>query len=147
MSAEQNKAISRRIPLEVFEQGRLDVVDELCAPDLKEHGDLMPGLPTGREGIKAVASQLRRGFPDLKYRIDLQIADGDFVASYATVSGTHKGEAFGMPATGKHAEWTEAHFVKMANGKIAEHWGVQDRLGMLRQLGLAPAPEAAVASR
>ena len=147
MSAEQNKAISRRIPLEVFEQGRLDVVDELCAPDLKEHGELMPGIPTGREGLKAVASQLRKGFPDLKYRIDLQIADGDFVASYATVSGTHKAEAFGMPATGKHAEWAEAHFVKMANGKITEHWGVQDRLGMLRQLGLAPAPEAAVASR
>src|SRR5881296_4071190 len=116
MSTEQNKAISRRIPLEVFEQGRFDVVDEICAPDLK-------------------------------YRIDLQIADGDFVASYATVSGTHKGEAFGMPATGKHAEWAEAHFVKMANGKITEHWGVQDRLGMLRQLGLAPAPQAVSASR
>src|SRR5207249_5295051 len=126
MSTEQNKAISRRIPLEVFEQGRFDVVDEICAPDLKEHGELMPGIPTGREGLKAVASQLRKGFPDLKYRIDLQIADGDFVASYATVSGTHKGEAFGMPATGKHAEWAEAHFVKMANGKITEHWGVQD---------------------
>ena len=52
-----------------------------------------------------------------------------------------------MPATGKRAEWAEAHFVKMTNGKITEHWGVQDRLGMLRQLGLAPAPEAAVASR
>jgi predicted ester cyclase len=147
MSTDQNKAISRRIPLEVFEQGRLEVVDELCAPDLKEHADLMPGLPTGREGIKAVASQLRKGFPDIKYRIDLQVAEGDFVAGYVTVSGTHKGEVFGMPATGKHAEWAESHIVKIVNGKITEHWGVQDRLGMLRQLGLAPAPEAVLAGR
>lgn len=147
MSTEQNKAISQRIPLEVFEQGRFDVVDELCAPDLKEHGDVMPGIPTGREGLKAIASMLRKGFPDIKFRIELQVAEGDFVASYATVSGTHKGEAFGMPATGKHAEWAESHIVKIVNGKITEHWGVQDRLGMLRQLGLAPAPEPVLASR
>jgi len=69
------------------------------------------------------------------------------VAGYVTVSGTHKGEVFGMPATGKHAEWTESHIVKMVNGKITEHWGVVDQLGMLRQLGLAPAREAVPAGR
>jgi predicted ester cyclase len=147
MSLEQNKAISRRIPLEVFEQGRLDVVDELVAPDVKEHGDLLPGIPSGREGVKAIASALRKGFPDMKFRIDLQIAEGDFVAGYATVSGTHKGEVFGMPATGKHAEWAETHIVKIVNGKITEHWGIADRLGMLRQLGLAPAPQTVAAAR
>jgi len=54
---------------------------------------------------------------------------------------------FGMPATGKHAEWTESHIVKLVNGKITEHWGVIDQLGMLRQLGLAPTPEAVPAGR
>jgi predicted ester cyclase len=147
MSTEQNKAISRRIPLEVFEQGRLDVIDEIVASDVKEHGDLPPGIPAGREGLKAVVSQMRKGFPDIKYRIDLQVAEGDFVAGYSTVSGTHKGEAFGMPATGKHAEWAETHIVKIVNGKIAEHWGVIDQLGMLRQLGLAPTPQAVPAGR
>jgi predicted ester cyclase len=147
MSTEQNKAISRRIPLEVFEQGRLDVVDEICAPDLIEHGTPPPGIPQGRERIKAIASALRKGFPDIKYKLDHQIAEGDFVASYVTVSGTHKGEIFGMPATGKHATWAEAHFVKLVNGKMTEHWGVQDHLGMLRQLGLAPTPQAVPAGR
>jgi len=147
MSAEQNKAISQRIPLEVFNQGRLDVIDEIVAPDIKEHGDLPPGIPAGREGLKAVASALRKGFPDIKYRIDLQVAEGDFVAGYTTVSGTHKGEVFGMPATGKHAEWAETHIVKIVNGKITEHWGIVDQLGMLRQLGLAPTPEAVTAGR
>jgi predicted ester cyclase len=147
MSAEQNKAIARRIPMEVFSQGRLEVVDEILAPDFKDHSQLPPGLPAGREGVKAIASQLRKGFPDLNYRVDLQIAEGDFVAAYLTVSGTHKGEVFGMPATGKRAEWPESHIVKMVNGKITEHWGIADQLGMLRQLGLAPEPQVAVASR
>jgi predicted ester cyclase len=147
MSSEQNKAIARRIPLEVFSQGRLDVVDELLAPDFTEHTALPPGIPAGRAGVKAIASELRKGFPDINYRVDLQIAEGDFVAAYVTVSGTHKGEVFGMPATGKHAEWAESHIVKLVNGKITEHWGVADQLGMLRQLGLAPVPEAVPAGR
>jgi predicted ester cyclase len=147
MSAEQNKAISRRIPVEVFEQGRVAVVDEICAPDMIDHGTPPPGIPQGREGIKAIALALRKGFPDIKYKIDHQIAEGDIVASYVTVSGTHKGEIFGMPATGKRAEWAEAHFVKVVNGKLTEHWGVQDQLGMLRQLGLAPDRQAMPAGR
>ncbi len=139
MSAEQNKAISRRIPFEVFSEGRLEVVDEIFAPDFTDHSELPPGIPAGREGIKAIASALRQGFPDLKYRLELQIAEGEFVAGYVTVTGTHKGEIFGMPATGKQAE---SHIVKVVNGKITEHWGIVDQLGMLRQLGLAPAPQA-----
>lgn len=147
MSTEQNKAIARRIPVEVFEQGRLEVVDQIVAPDVKEHGEPPPGMPAGREGLKAVVSEMRKGFPDLKFSVDLQVAEGDFVAGYSTVSGTHKGEAFGMPATGKHAEWAETHIVKIVNGKITEHWGVIDQLGMLRQLGLAPTPQAVPAGR
>jgi predicted ester cyclase len=147
MSAEQNKLISRRVPIEVFSQGRLEVVDEIFASDYTDHTTTPPGIPAGRAGIKAIASALRKGFPDLAYRVDLQVAEGDFVSGYVTVSGTHKGEVFGMPATGKHAEWTESHLVKMANGKITEHWGVVDQLGMLRQLGLAPTPEAVPVGR
>ena len=147
MSVEQNKVISRRIPVEVFEQGRLAVVDEIFAPDFIEHGTPPPGIPAGREGIKAMASALRKGFPDVTYKDDHQIAEGDFVASYVTVSGTHKGEIFGMAPTGKRATWAEAHFVKLVNGKLTEHWGVMDQLGMLRQLGLAPTPQVVPVGR
>jgi predicted ester cyclase len=147
MSAEENKAISRRVPIEVFSEGRLEVIDEIFAPDFTDHMTRPPGVPAGREGIGAIASALRKGFPDITYRVDFQVAEGDFVAGYVTVNGTHKGEVFGMPATGKHAEWMESHLVKIVNGKITEHWGVTDQLGMLRQLGLAPAPEAVTAGR
>ena len=147
MSTEQNKAIARRMAIEVFAQGRLAVVDEIVAPNVTEHGQLPPGIPTGREGIKAIASALRKGFPDLTYKVDLEIAEGDFVATYVTVSGTNKGEMFGMPATGKHAEWNEVHIVKLANGKLTEHWGVVDMLSAFRQLGIVPTPEPVLAGR
>jgi predicted ester cyclase len=147
MSTEQNKAIARRMALEVFGQGRLEVVDEIVAPNVTEHGQLPPGIPQGREGIKAIASAMRKGFPDVTFRIDLEVAEGDYVASHMTVSGTNKGDMFGMPATGKRAEWTEIHIVKLANGKLTEHWGVADMLGAFRQLGIVPTPEAVPAGR
>ena len=147
MSTEQNKAIARRIGLEVFGQGRLDTVDQIIAPNLTQHGELPPGIPTGREGLKAIATALRNGFPDIAYKIDLEVAEGDYVATYVTVSGTNKGEMFGMPATGKHAQWPEAHFVKVVDGRIIEHWGVADMLLAFRQLGLVPMPEPVLAGR
>jgi predicted ester cyclase len=147
MSTDQNKAISRRIALEVFGQGRLELVDELFAPTITQHGELPPGIPAGREGLKAIASALRKGFPDITYRINLEVAEGDFVATHVTARGTNTGEMFGMPATGKYAEWPEAHFVTLVNGRITEHWGVVDMLTAFRQLGLVPAPEPVQAAR
>ncbi len=51
------------------------------------------------------------------------------------------------PATGKQATWTESHFVRIKDGKATDHWGDIDQLGMLRQLGLAPAPPTAAGTR
>jgi predicted ester cyclase len=51
-----------------------------------------------------------------------------------------KGDFMGIPATGKRAEWTEIHIGRYANGRLTEHWGQIDQLGMLVQLGVVPAP-------
>ena len=53
-------------------------------------------------------------------------------------SGTHTGELMGIPATDKKVSFTEIHVVRMANGKAVEHWGNQDDLGMMQQLGVIP---------
>ena len=45
-----------------------------------------------------------------------------------------------MKATGKSATWEELHMIRMRGGKAVEHWGVVDQLGMMQQVGLAPAP-------
>ena len=62
MASDEIKARMRRIPLEVFNQGNLAVVDEVVAPDYIEHA-LPPGFPSGLEGLKAFVSAVRAAFP------------------------------------------------------------------------------------
>jgi steroid delta-isomerase-like uncharacterized protein len=143
--SEKNKAIAARIPLEAFNQGKLEVIDEVIADDSVDHGTMPPGMPAGKEGIKALVKALRRAFPDYKITIDLQVAEGDLVVQRATTTGTMKGEFAGMPPSGKKATWEAIHISRIKGDKIVEHWAVQDQLGMLQQLGFSPTPEAAAA--
>jgi steroid delta-isomerase-like uncharacterized protein len=140
--SEQNKAIAARIPLEAFNQGKLEVIDEVIADNHVDHATRPPGVPSGKEGIKVLAKSLRSAFPDLKIVIDLQVAEGDLVVQHATSTGTMKGEFAGMPPSGKTAKWEAIHISRIKDGKIVEHWMVQDQLGMLQQLGFMPATAA-----
>jgi len=141
--SEKNKAIDARITLEAFNQGRLDVIDEVISADFLDHSQLPPGLPPGREGVKALARALRSAFPDFKVTIEHQIAEGDLTVRHISATGTMKGDFAGMPASGKRARWEAIHISRLANGKVVEHWSVQDQLGMLQQLGFVPTPEPA----
>ena len=139
MSTEQNKATLKRFVEEVLNKGNLALVDELALPDAVDH-NLPPGLPPGPAGYKLFVGAFRQAFPDLHYHVEDVIAEGDMVAQRTLGHGTMKGDFQGMPATGKSASWSEIHIVRFANGKMVEHWGQVDQLGMLQQLGLAPTP-------
>lgn len=142
MGRAEDKAVAARIPLEVFNQGRTDVVDEVAAPDYIEHTEI-PGFPSTVEGFKQFVLVLRSAFPDFTYRIDLAVAEDDLVVQYLQATGTMRGDFLGMTATGKSATWNETHIVRIRDGRIAEHWGVIDQLSMLQQLGVIPMPGAA----
>jgi predicted ester cyclase len=141
MTAEQNKTLLRRIPEEIFNKGNLAIAGEIFAADYIEHVALPPGIPSGLPGLKLFVTALRAAFPDLRYHVDDEIAEGDKVVQRATVDGTMRGEFQGMPATGKHATWTEIHVSRVAGGKLVEHWATVDQLGMLQQLGVIPTAE------
>jgi predicted ester cyclase len=128
-----------RIPLEVINQSRFELIDELFAPDYVEHNP-QPGVPPTKEGFKQTVKALKTAFPDLRYTIDDAIECGDKIVQRLSATGTMSGEFNGMPATGKRATWTEIHIGRVANGKVVEHWGLIDQLGMLVQLGVVPAP-------
>ncbi len=134
---EKNKAIGRRIPEEIFNKGNLGVADEIIAKEFVDHSAL-PGAPAGIEGLKFEVNLLRSAFPDLRYTIEYEIAEGDKVAGRLRAAGTHKGEFFGVRPTGKKVTWTEMHTICVENGKIVEHWGEVDMFGVMQQLGAVP---------
>jgi len=140
MTAEHNLKAARRIVLEIFNAGAVELIDALFAPGYVDHA-LPPDAPSGREGLKATLAMFRQAFPDLEYSIDDQIASGDIVAQRVTGRGTMKGEFMGMPPTGKTASWQEMHWHRFdADGLLVEHWDVTDSFAMLMQLGLGSAP-------
>ncbi len=128
-----------RIPLEILNQGKLQLVDELYAPEYIERLP-QPGMAPTREGFKQFVTSLRTAFPDLHYTIDDSIEAGDRFVTRLTASGTMRGEFAGMPATGKRATWTEIHIMRITNEHVVEHWGLIQELGMLVQLGVIPTP-------
>jgi predicted ester cyclase len=139
-SSDSNKAIARRIPEELYNQGNLAVADEVFAEGYVEHHELPPHFPSGREAVKRFVAGVRTAFPDLHYSIESAIGEGDTVSMRITARGTHTGawELLPIPPTGKSATWTEMHFCQMANGQLVEHWAVVDQLSLIQQLG-APA--------
>jgi predicted ester cyclase len=95
MSTEENKAVVRRL-LDVWEQGNIDLIDELLAPDYVNHSPATPEQPTGPEGLKGVVSIFRSAIPDLKMVVEDMIAEGDKVVLRYTLEGTHEGELFSI---------------------------------------------------
>ena len=140
MTSQANKAAARRLVLEVFRDHTLSLIDELVSEDYTDH-TLPPDVATTREGLRQVLLAMQTAFPDLSYTIENEVAEGDLVAQRLLGKGTLRGEFMGMPATGKSAVWQEMHLHRFDSaGKLVEHWGTNDDLGMLIQLGLAPSP-------
>lgn len=142
MSKEQNKALLSRVIKEVFNRGNNRLIDDLLAPGFVEHEEPPPGIPPGREGVKQIVSLFRSAFPDLKVDIDDTIAEGDKVVVRSTWSGTHKGEFMGIPPTGKSVSFGVIDIVRIAGGKIVEHWGQMDAMRLMQQLGAVSSPAA-----
>jgi steroid delta-isomerase-like uncharacterized protein len=139
VSAEENKATHRRIYEEAFNQKNLDVLDEVVASEFTDHNP-NPGQPPGLEGLKQFLSSIHAAFPDLHVNVEDMVAEGDKVAARLRVSGTHQGEFIGIAPTGNQVTMTGIDILRIADGKVVEHWGNFDDLGMLRQIGVVPEP-------
>ncbi len=136
-----NKAATRRFIDEAFGKGNLAVVDELVADDYVDHNP-PPNLPADKAGLKQVVTMFRSAFPDLTVTVQDIVAEGDKVAVRVVTRGTHQGELMGVAATSRTVTVDEQHFVRISNRKLVEHWGVEDNLWMMQQLGVVEAPSA-----
>lgn len=108
-------------------------VDDFFAQGFISHNQ-PPGLAAGAEGVKQFFAMFRDAFPDAQVNIDELIADGDRVAVATTLTGTHEGELLGMAPTGRRVSVTGIDLVRVENGKIVEHRGLTDTVGLMRQL-------------
>ena len=124
MSVEENKAVARRASEEAWSQGKLDVVEEVYAADCIMH-DLGADY-RGPEAIKQYISAVRAAFPDARWDIQLQLAEGDHVATHWVFSGTHEGKIqltsaeVTVTATGKQVTLEGVNIHRIVGGKIVE---------------------------
>jgi len=140
--SEQNKAIVRRWLEEVLNQGKVDVLDEICAHDYVEYDPAYPGGHLGRDELKQAIPIYRSAYPDLRFVIENMIAEADNVAVYWTMTGTHLGAFRGMPPTGKRVEADGMTLVRLRNGKSVEARSCWDATGLRQRIGTPPPSEA-----
>jgi steroid delta-isomerase-like uncharacterized protein len=135
MSVEENKAIVLR-HLEVFNEGKLELVDEMISPDWVYRGPA--GEFRGPQGFRRMVTATRSALPDIHYEWDEMIAEGDTVAARFTMTATHTGPFMGIPPTGKKIRLTGAFFYSFKDGKEVEDIPFGDMLSLYQQLGVAP---------
>jgi steroid delta-isomerase-like uncharacterized protein len=138
MSTETNKATVRRMLEQVWNERRVDLIDEFFTEDIVSH---IVGFPssTGLEEARENLTQNLNAFPDQQLTIEDEIAEGDKVVVSWTARGTHQGDIYSIPATGKPFTNSGMTIYRLANAKVAELWFIGDNLGLMQQLGVIPA--------
>lgn len=138
MARQDNEQQFRKLIDRGFSAGDLEVVHELIDPACVEH---QRGLRPGPDGVKETIRTLRSWFSDFQLEIVDLVADGDMIWSRNVGRGVNTGSVMGHPATGKPVAIDVVDIARFRDGKIVEHWGVPDQLGMLLQLGLLARPQ------
>ena len=136
MSVEDNKRIVRRYQ-DIYNSNQLDALIEVLSEELLTPR-ILPGMPSGIKGAKAVHQVMLAGFPDYKTSIEDMVAEGDRVAVRIRMTGTHTGTFMGTPASGNKIDFTGMYIARLKDGKIVEHWGEEDAISLLRQIGAMP---------
>jgi steroid delta-isomerase-like uncharacterized protein len=137
--ASENKAIVRRLYEEVWNKRRVELVDELVSPSHAMHDNHLPDSGVGPEAYKRNVARYVTGFPDLRFTVEDMVAENDKVAVGWTISGTHKGEFRGISPTGRRVLVEGITINQIAGGKIMDSYVSWDALGLMQQLGVAPA--------
>jgi predicted ester cyclase len=131
---ETNKHVVARFNREVIEQGNASVFRDLMDPQFIDR-TAPPGVPSGPEGMLfAFNNVLRPAFPDLKVVIHEQVAEGDKVTTRKTITGTHRGELFGIPPTNRAIAIEVIDIVRLRDGRYLEHWGINTMPSLMAAL-------------
>lgn len=120
---------------EVWNRGRVELLDELLTPDYVNHSPSTPKPQRGPEGLKPIVRAMRDAVPNLHYEILDLICSADKAAIFLRVTGTHTGDLFGMAPQGRSFDVRQMQIEWIRDGRIDQHWRVTDELLWLRQIG------------
>lgn len=137
--SQDNKSTVLRYYQEVCNDGKVAVLDELCAPEYVNHNP-GPGLPPTREGDKLLIAMYRMMFPDMRITVEDMLCDGDKVVTRWVGNATHQGEMIGIQPTGRRVTITGIDISRVANGQILEAWHQEDQLSLMQQIGVLSSP-------
>jgi predicted ester cyclase len=133
MTSETTKKNLYRLFDEIVNQGKLEVADELFAPDFVSHGP--EGDIKGIDAFKNYVRAWRTGIPDVRCEVLDLIVEGDVLAWRIRATGTHTGEMFGLPPTGSALDFLSLNHAYVRDGKFVEHWMLMDQRTLMAQLG------------
>jgi steroid delta-isomerase-like uncharacterized protein len=130
-----NKALVRRFYEEVWNRGNTDFALEVFRDDYVRHDLRRSQAEPGAAGQATIARDFRQAFPDLSFKVEMTIAEGDLVACRWTASGTHLGPWGAIAPTGKSVHFSGVNIFRLRDGKVVEIWNHRDDLGLMTQLG------------
>jgi steroid delta-isomerase-like uncharacterized protein len=133
----QNKEIVRRVVEELWNKGKLYIIDEVFDPDYK-HFDPGNATVSDLDSFRTYVEVMHTSFPDMHVEISDMIAEGDSVAKLWKMQGTFMADFFGIPATNRPVSLSGITVYQLADGKVKECiWGY-DSLGLMLQMGVIP---------
>lgn len=91
---------------DVWNKGRLEVIDERVSPNAVGHGQAEHNVDVGPAEFKQLAIGLRTAFPDIRITIHDTLTQGDKVLARWTATMTQTGTFLGNPATARKATVT-----------------------------------------
>lgn len=133
-TSEHKLNITHRYFYEVMGEGKLEIIEEIMVPDVQLLIPTQPAPVEGYENIKDFVYHIRNAFPDIKFTIEREIASDNKVATRWLMTGTHKGEFLGQPATGNSVTDYGVDIFTFENGTIQTIHVNENAFGLLNQL-------------
>lgn len=127
--------------------------DDLMAADFTENAaapfaSQPPGRVSGPAAMRETVRWLTDQFPDVMFDIEAIVADGDLVVARVRSRGSNLGRLNGfLPPSGKSFDYTQSHWFRVVDGKLAEHWATRDDLSVMLQLGVVTPPRIGALQR
>jgi predicted ester cyclase len=132
---ERLKALHKRVIEELWNRGDYDIVDEHLHPELRAH---LRGEGFSADDVKSVVREFRDAFPDLRVTVDSQVAEGDRLVSFSTMTGTHRETFRGIAPSGNSITMVTACDTTFRDEKVIDERVLFDQLDLMKQLDVEP---------